>query len=199
MPELRLATRSDAAGIAEIYGPIVASTPISFETEPPGEREMEHRIAETLPAYPWLVCEHRGRIAGYAYAGRHRHRAAYQWSVETSVYIHADFRRRGIGRGLYASLFQILAAQGYFSAFAGMTLPNPGSAGLHEAAGFQPVGVYRHVGYKLGVWYDVGWWHRELQPLMAEPPAPRSLPDLRAEPSWQQLVTAGLPFLRMED
>jgi len=115
-PDIRLATLEDAAGIAEIYRPIVESTPISFEVEPPDAREFRRRIEETLPAHPWLVCDCAGRVAGYAYGSRHRARAAYQWSVDVSVYVHPDFRRRGIGQGLYASLFKILKAQGYFSA-----------------------------------------------------------------------------------
>src|SRR4051812_5329981 len=124
---MRLATEGDAAGVAEIYDPIVRSTPTSFEMDPPGAAEMARRIRETLPAHPWLVCEKDSRIAGYAYAGRHKPRAAYRWVVETSVYIHPDFQGRGIGRGLYESLFRILAAQGYFTAYAGATLPNAGS------------------------------------------------------------------------
>ena len=166
---LRLATENDAAGIAEIYDPIVRSTPISFEIEPPGEKEMARRIRETLPAYPWLVCEESGRLAGYAYAGRHKPRAAYQWAVETSVYIHPDFQRRGIGRGLYESLFRILGAQGYFTAYAGATMPNAGSARLHASCGFHVVGIYHNAGYKNGAWHDVIWWQRAIQPAMATP------------------------------
>ena len=139
--ELRLVNEDDAAAIAEIYRPIVESTPISFEIEPPDEHEIQRRILETRRKYPWLVCDNRGRVVGYAYATQHRLRVAYQWSVDTSVYVHPDFRRCGIGRALYTSLLQILAAQGYFNAYAGITLPNPGSVGLHESLGFQPVGA----------------------------------------------------------
>jgi phosphinothricin acetyltransferase len=96
---LRLATEKDAAGIAEIYDPIVLSTPTSFEIDPPGVVEMARRIRETLPAYPWLVCEDRGRIAGYAYAGRHRPRAAYQWAVETRSTFARISSGAEIGRG----------------------------------------------------------------------------------------------------
>jgi phosphinothricin acetyltransferase len=87
------------------------------------------------------------------------------------VYIHPDFQGRGIGRGLYESLFRILAAQGYFTAYAGATLPNAGSVRLHESCGFQTVGIYRNAGYKLGAWHDVIWWQRALQPAMT-PPGP---------------------------
>ena len=107
---IRLVTSRDALEIAEIYRPIVESTPISFELEPPDEQEIQHRIEHKLTTYPWLVCENRGRVAGYSYASQFRERAAYQWSVETSVYVHSDFRRFGVGRALYISLFRMLTA-----------------------------------------------------------------------------------------
>jgi L-amino acid N-acyltransferase YncA len=192
VPCLRLATRNDAAGIAEIYGPIVASTSISFEVDPPDEREIARRIQETLPDYPWLVCEQEGRVAGYAYATRHRVRAGYRWSVDVSVYVHTDFRRCGIGRGLYVSLLQILTAQGFFNAYAGITLPNPGSVGLHESVGFQPIGVYRRVGFKLGAWHDVGWWHRALRQPEGTPRPPVSLGEIQNDPSWEGMLSLGV-------
>jgi phosphinothricin acetyltransferase len=129
---IRLVVDPDVPAITDLYRPIVESTAISFETEPPDQEEMRRRIGETLPFYPWLVYDFGGKVAGYAYATRHRVRAAYQWSVDTSIYVHPEFRRCGIGRGLYASLFGILAAQGYFNAYAGITLPNPSSVALHE-------------------------------------------------------------------
>ncbi len=106
---LRLVRQTDAAEIAEIYRPIVESTPISFELEAPDEKEMQQRIEHKLTAYPWLVCENRGRVAGYAYASQFRERAAYQWSVETSVYVHSGFRRFGVRRSLYIPFFRLLA------------------------------------------------------------------------------------------
>ena len=96
-------------------------------------------------------------MVGYAYAGRHRSREAYQWSVEVSVYVAENQHRRGVGRALYTSLVECLRLQGFFHAYAGITLPNPASVGLHESLGFQPVGVYKDVGYKLGQWHTVGW------------------------------------------
>jgi phosphinothricin acetyltransferase len=166
---IRLARPDDADGVAEIYDPIVTSSPISFEIEPPGEAGMRQRIEETLSFYPWLVDERDGIVAGYAYAARHSPRAGYAWSVSTSVYVRPAFQRRGVGRALYERLFELLVVQGFITAYAGVTLPNPGSVGLHESVGFTPVGVYRTAGFKQGVWYDVGWWQR---PLQAPPPAP---------------------------
>src|SRR5207247_775030 len=136
---IRLAGDKDAAAIAAIYAPFVESDATSFETEPPSVAEIKKRIKETTVAYPWLVCVCDGVIAGYAYATRHRVRAAYQWCVETSVYVHSDFQRSGVARGLYTSLFAILAAQGFVNAYAGITLPNARSVALHEGLGFLPL------------------------------------------------------------
>jgi phosphinothricin acetyltransferase len=99
---------------------------------------------------------------GYAYASRHRERAAYQWSVDTTVYVRQGRQRRGVGRALYTALLGVLPLQGYVNAYAGVTLPNPASVGLHTAMGFQPVGTYRRVGWKLGRWHDVAWFQRPL-------------------------------------
>ena len=105
---IRLATPHDAAGVQAIYAPVVRETAISFELEPPTVDDMEKRIGEVVERMPWLVCEHRGEVLGYAYASPHRVRAAYQWSVDVSIYIDARARRLGVGRGLYQSLFALL-------------------------------------------------------------------------------------------
>lgn len=172
---LRSATPDDADAIAAIYGPIVANTTISFELEPPSVEEMRSRIVATLPRLPWLVSvDDAGRVDGYVYASRHRERAAYQWSVDTTAYVREDSRGQGVGRRLYEDLFRRLVEQGYYQAFAGIALPNEASIALHEALGFQPLGVYRKVGFKKGAWRDVGWWQKELQPPGREPQVPRA-------------------------
>jgi len=175
---VRLAEPRDAAGVHAIYAPIVESTAISFEIEPPTAEEMARRIARTMPAHPWLVAEDQGQLAGYAYAGPFRSRPAYQWSVEVSAYIQRDWWRRGVGRSLYTVLLAVLALQGYREACAGITLPNPASVGLHQALGFAPVGVYRRVGWKLGAWQDVGWWQRSLTESRQQPGEPQTLDRL---------------------
>jgi L-amino acid N-acyltransferase YncA len=196
IPIIRLASAADAAQIQAIYAPIVSTTMISFEFEPPPVDEMRRRIENTLAALPWLVCERDNMILGYAYAGKHRSRAAYQWSVDVSAYVHADVRRSGVGRALYTSLFAILRLQGFYNAYAGIGLPNPASVGLHEALGFTPVGVYRSVGYKFGAWHDVGWWQRTLQEHADAPTPPLTLAQINGSAGWGQALHKGLPLLR---
>src|ERR671925_577755 len=98
---IRLATPEDADAILAIYAPIVRNTAISFEVEPPTREEMAERIAKTISHLPWLVCAREREVLGYVYASPHRARAAYQWSVDVSVYIHQEARRIGMGRALY--------------------------------------------------------------------------------------------------
>jgi phosphinothricin acetyltransferase len=193
---IRLADAADAEALAAIYRPVVESTTISFETVPPDRDEMARRLAATLAAHPWLVCDIGGRVAGYAYATTHRVRAAYQWSVDTSVYVDAAWRRSGVGRGLYQSLFAILAAQGFFNAFAGIALPNAASVALHEAVGFEALGVYRRVGFKLGAWHDVGWWQLTLRAHESSPNAPLPLTAVQRRDDWAALLSSGEPSIR---
>ena len=160
---IRLATLADAAAVAAIYRLYVESTVISFELEAPGEAVMRERMAKVLVRLPWLVCELDGAVVGYAHAGPHRDRAAYQWSVDVSVYLRHGLQRRGLGRALYGELFTLLVQQGYYTAYAGVSLPNAASVGLHESFGFAPVGVYRNAGFKFGAWHDVGWWQKPLR------------------------------------
>ncbi len=171
---IRLATPADAPGCLAIYRPYVEHTAVSFETDMPGEQAFGRRIAETLATFPWLVCCEGGAVAGYAYATRYRPRAAYQWSVETTIYLGQRWRGRGVGRALYENLLACLRRQGFVNAYAVITLPNPASVTLHERLGFRPLAVFAAVGHKLGRWHDVGWWHLRLQapPLPATPPLP---------------------------
>ncbi len=165
--KIRLATENDAEAIRAIYAPVVESSAISFEVEPPTVAEMARRIREIGAHYPFLVTE-----GGYAYASQHRTRAAYRFAVDVSVYIAEPARGRGVGRALYQRLLAILAAQGFYAAYAGVVIPNAASVKLHEAVGFEPVGVYRQVGFKLGAWHDVAWFQRSLRPRDEHPHEP---------------------------
>lgn len=169
----------DAAACAAIYAPYVAGSPASFEEVAPGGDEMAERMRRVRATHPWLVAERDGRVAGYAYASPHRERAAYRWACDVAVYVDPADHRRGVGRALYEALLPLLRAQGFHMAVAGITLPNAASVGLHEALGFEPVGVYREIGWKDGAWRDVGWWQLRLGDGAAPPAEPLAPADQR--------------------
>jgi phosphinothricin acetyltransferase len=193
--KIRFAEPRDAEAILRIYTPYCESTAVSFETHSPSVEEMTARIARIAPKYPWLVCDIDGHIAGYVYACQHRERAAYRWSVDVTVYVDSGRHRQGIGRALYTTLISLLRQQGYLKAYAGITLPNPASVGVHEAMGFVPVAVYRGVGYKLGQWRDVGWWQLDLLTEPDNPPEPRPICKLFATPQAALALAEGEKLL----
>lgn len=175
---IRSADIADAAAVRAIYAPFITDSSTSFEADVPDLAEMERRIQAYADHYPWLVFERDREVLGYAYGSPHRPRKAYQWSAEVSVYVDAKAHRCGVGRALYTALFELLRKQRYVNAFAGITLPNASSVGLHESMGFVPVGVFKQIGFKFDQWHDVGWMHLRLR----EDPHPDSDP----------LPTAGL-------
>ena len=190
MSNIRMADTGDAAAVASIYRPYVTDAVTSFEIDPPGAVDMAARLEKVLVHAPWLVCTgDGGDVTGYAYASRHHERAAYQWSVDVAVYIHAAHHRRGLGRALYEKLFALLKLQGFFIAHAGVTLPNAASVGLHESLGFVPVGVYPSVGWKFGAWRDVGWWRLPLRELVPAPPPPLTVAEARVLPDWAAVLS----------
>jgi L-amino acid N-acyltransferase YncA len=157
----------DAAACAAIYGPYVSGSVVSFEALPPTLEEMAGRIRA---ADAWVVAERDGATLGYAYASRHRERAAYRWAADVAVYIDPAHQRSGVGRALYTSLFEQLRAIGLWTLCAGITQPNDASNGLHRSVGFAPVGTYRRIGWKAGAWHDVQWWQLDLRPGEPGPP-----------------------------
>jgi len=178
-PSVRLADPGrDGAAVAAIYADAVANTLASFEEAPPEAAEMTRRIEETLRRTPWLVAELDGDVIGYAYAAPHHARPGYRWSVNLSAYVAPAHRGRGVGRGLYLPLLEILRRQGMVNAYAGVTLPNPASERLHEAIGMRRFVVYRRVGFKFGAWHDVAWYELRLAEPEGRPLEPIMLPDL---------------------
>lgn len=197
MPALiRLATKTDAQAIAEIYRPFCEAAAVSFEFVAPTAEEMAERILAIGAQYPWLVLEDGGNIAGYAYASRHAERAAYGWAVNTSVYIRAQYRRCGVGDALYTALFDLLRLQGFFKAYAGITLPNEASTGFHESMGFSRIGVYERIGYKHGAWHDVVWYQRALQPERIDPSPPLPVAALLHLDGWADAMARGIEKFR---
>lgn len=169
---VRPARAADAAACVAIYGPYVRDTVITFETAVPTEQEMATRIVSARQTHEWLVLENAGEVVGYAYGHELNPRAAYRWSVQTSVYMAANRRRSGGGSALYRELLGRLAERGYRRALAAITQPNEASSAFHRVFGFEHVGVYRRVGWKKQAWHDVAWMQLDLQGLTdeADPP-----------------------------
>ncbi len=193
---LRLAREDDAEQIAAIYAPYANRTAISFAYRAPTADEYRERIRTITARLPWFICERDSVVAGYAYAGPHRVSPAYRWSVETSIYVHPEHQRAGVGRALYAALLEALRLLGYHRAYAGVTDPNPASIGLHEAVGFERLGTFEEVGYKLGTWQSVIWLVYRLGNDDYPPAEPRLLPDLLGTAEWNAALAAGQALLR---
>jgi L-amino acid N-acyltransferase YncA len=155
---IRRATPTDASAICAIYNHHVLQTPVTFEVEAVTEVAMAVRMAEVQAEFPWLVAEHGGAVVGYAYASRWKTRAAFRYTVETTVYVDLGATRTGVGSRLYAQLFAELKALGLHSLIAGIALPNAGSVGFHEKFGFRKVAHFAEVGRKFDQWIDVGYW-----------------------------------------
>ena len=155
---IRTVNLNDAAQIAEIYNYYIQNTHHTFETEPLGVEEMQKRIGAVSEEYPYLVAEENGEIVGYAYAAQFKLRQAYAHSVEVSIYVRNEARQKGIGKALYAKLFDELAETSIHAIVAGIALPNDASVKFHERLGFEKVARFREIGYKLGRWIDVGYW-----------------------------------------
>jgi L-amino acid N-acyltransferase YncA len=191
---IRLAREYDAESVLEIYRPICESSPASFEIQSPTVAEIQDRIRKVSAVFPWLIVERLGNILGYAYASRHRERAAYRWSVDVTVYVHQGARQNSVGTALYTVLLELLRIQGFLRAYAGITLPNPASIRLHEKLGFRPVGIYHRVGYKLGDWHDVQWMEVPLSSENANPAEPTTISQIDLK-YWEDAVSKGQRLL----
>jgi L-amino acid N-acyltransferase YncA len=188
-PMIRIARDEDAAAIHAIYAPSVTDGVATFETELPGVVTMRERIRTRLQHYPWLVWVEGGEVLAYAYAGRFRERAAYDWIAETSIYVRADAHRRGIARRLYGVLLDTMRLQGINQAVGVITLPGTVSVAMHEAMGFASAGVWRQCGYKLGQWWDVGVWQKQLQAPATTPYPVIPFPQLMDSPKLYDLFS----------
>lgn len=166
---IRMARESDAPALLAIYAPYVTDTGITFEYEVPSAEEFAGRIRRILTRYPYLVAESGGEPLGYAYASAFKERAAYDWSVETSIYLRQDRRGLGIGRQLYLQLEALLRRQHITNANACIAYPHPESIAFHERLGYRTVAHFTRCGYKLGVWYDMVWMEKLLSPHPAVP------------------------------
>lgn len=150
--QLRFASVDDAEELLAIYAPYVTDTVITYEYEVPSVSEFRERIASITKKFPYLVYEVNGQIVGYAYANTFRTRAAFQWDVETSIYLTEDAKHKGIAKKLYDVLLAMLRAQGYYRAYAYIDIPNEASTRFHKKLGFEEIAAYPSCAYKLGRW-----------------------------------------------
>ena len=162
MIEIRNAQVEDAANLVAIYAPYVEKTAITFETQVPTVEDFETRIKKTMKKFPYLVAIEEGQIVGYAYASTYYARAAYDWTVELSVYVQKEARGKGVGTLLYTALEEELTARGFKNFLACIALPNPASIALHEKRGYEQVAHFKKVGYKFGTWHDIVWLQKSL-------------------------------------
>ncbi len=169
--DIRIVTPEDAPALVEIYAPYVENTAITFEYLVPTVEEFAERIRNTLKRYPYLAAEENGQLLGYTYASAFKGRAAYDWSVETSLYVRRDKRQMGLGTALYNALEAILQKQNVCNLCACITYPNPASIAFHQHIGYQMTAHFHRSGYKLGAWHDMVWMERELCPHLVPPPA----------------------------
>lgn len=188
--KIRLATPKDGEAILNIYKYYIENTAITFETEVPSVEAFEERIENTLSRFPWLVCEVDDVVAGYAYASKHRERAAYQWSADLSIYVDEKYHRRHIAKALYQVLEETLRLQGYYTVFAGVTSPNPKSEAFHATYGFDTVGVFENVGYKLEQWWGVKWFKYTLTDYQKKPTAPKEFPEVKNAEVFGEILRA---------
>ncbi|HEM2714402.1 TPA: N-acetyltransferase [Streptococcus suis] len=162
MIDIRSARTEDAADLVAIYAPYVEKTAITFETEVPTVEAFASRIEKTLEKFPYLVAVEEGKVVGYAYASTYYARAAYDWTVELSVYVSREARGKGIGSLLYDAIEEDLKARGFKNFLACIALPNPASLALHEKRGYEQVAHFKKVGYKFATWHDIVWLQKSL-------------------------------------
>lgn len=159
--QIRPVRAEDAFQIAEIYNYYVLNSEISFEEEAVSVEEMANRIGQKTKKFPWLVCEEKGELLGYAYLDRWKERSAYRHTAEDTIYVRHGETGKGIGSKLIGALMEEGRRDaGIHALMAVIALPNEGSIRLHEMRGFVKSAHFREVGYKHGKWIDVGYWEK---------------------------------------
>lgn len=182
---LRLAQEADAEELLKIYAPFVESedrnlSDVSFEYEVPTVAEFAGRIRDISAKYPYIVCEHEGRLIGYVYAHPYIPRAAYQWGAEVTIYLAPEGQGVGLGRIMYMALEELLRLQGVVAAYACVTQSNEHSVRMHEALGYKIVGTFNNTGFKHGHWLDMVWLEKRIAELPAQPAPIRSIKEVPA-------------------
>ena len=182
---IRTATPADASALLSIYAPYITDTAVSFEYDVPSVEEFSDRIRETLKKYPYLAAEVNGQIVGYCYVGIMHGRQAYDWAVETSIYVDQNCKRMGIGQKLHDALEQSLAAMGILNLCACIAFPigedpylTEDSVHFHEHLGYQRTAHFHKCGYKFHRWYDIVWMEKMIGEHLENQPAIRPFPEL---------------------
>lgn len=175
---IRLAETQDLEQILAVYAPYIKDTAITFETVVPDLPEFCQRFEAVTGSFPWLVCAEGDQILGYAYAAKHRDRIAYQWSVESSVYLGAGAQGRGMGKKLYKALIDLLTLQGIVNVYGLITTPNEKSVGLHRSLGFNEFALFEKIGYKRAAWHDVQWMLLVINQHLTKQADPVPFPEL---------------------
>lgn len=177
--EIRAVRESDLRGMNRIYAYYVKNTAVTFEDEAPSDEEFSERIRKVTAFYPCLVAVLHGEVAGYAYAGKFKDRSAYDWAVETTIYVAPGCVARGTGRKLYAALERALRSQGIVNMYACIACPKRedeyltfGSVEFHKKTGFRTVGKFENCGNKFGRWYDMVWMEKVIGSHIKNPPRP---------------------------
>ena len=171
--QVRLAHRYDFGSILNIYKYYVDNTVITFDLTLPSSSSYFQKMEE---AHVFLVLETAGKVIGYAYAGPHRQKPAYQWVCESTIYLHPENTSQGYGKRLYSALFELLENMNLIRVLAGVTIPNPKSIRFHEKVGFKSMFTYKDIGYKNGQWHSVVWYEMYLK--SADLEKPRSIVPL---------------------
>lgn len=159
---IRLATADDAEELLRVYRPYVEETAITFEITVPTVEEFRTRIEKILKKHPYLAAVSDHGITGYAYAAPFKGREAFDWAVETSIYVDREWHGCGIGTALYQELERWLNAQNILNLNACITYPNPDSIRFHRGFGYRETAHFTKCGYKLGAWHDVIWMEKLL-------------------------------------
>ena len=176
---IRIARESDTDELLAIYAPYVKETAITFEYTVPTLEEFRERMTKTLMKYPYLVAVQETEILGYAYASEFKNRAAYDWAVETTIYVKQDSRKSGVGKKLYQALEEVLKQQHICNLYACIAYPNPGSIGFHEHLGYQTIGHFSKCGYKFETWYDMIWMEKMISEHDQHPEPFKPITELR--------------------
>ena len=157
---IRIATSDDAKELLNIYKYYVENTAITFEYDVPSIEEFSERIKNTLKKYPYLIAENEDGIYGYAYASAFKSRQAYDWAVETSIYVKNGDSRHGVGTLLYNELEKYLKLQNIINVNACIAYPNEKSEDFHKKFGYKTVAHFTKCGYKFGKWHDMIWMEK---------------------------------------